>query len=131
MPTEPKLATVFYDGACPLCRAEIDHYGGQDVEGKLRFIDVSRPQEGLACGLTRQQAMARFHVLGADGTLVSGAAAYVSIWKLLPKWRWAARLATLPGMMMVLEGAYRSFLPLRPTLSRTFGWLRSRRSAGS
>ncbi len=62
--------------------------------------------------------MARFHVGVADGRVLSGAAAFVAVWAQLPKWRWAARAASLPGALAALELGYRMFLPLRPLLSR-------------
>lgn len=112
--------TVYFDGSCPLCQAEIAHYRGQDGASQLSFRDVSQPGEHLAPDLVREQAMARFHVRRSDGQLVSGAAAFVSIWRLLPRWRWAARIAALPGMMALLKGAYWLFLPARPALASAF-----------
>jgi predicted DCC family thiol-disulfide oxidoreductase YuxK len=119
---DPSL-TVYYDGACPLCRAEIAHYRGQRGAAALHFVDVAA---GGACGadLTPAQALARFHVRDANGRLASGAAGFVAIWQRLPGWRWAARLAALPGVTPLLEAGYRAFLPLRPALSRRLGpWL--------
>ena len=109
---------VYFDGSCPLCRAEIDHYSRQEGADALLFYDIS---EGVPEDLTREHAMARFHVRNIDETLVSGAAAFISIWRVLPNWRWAARVATLPGMMNFLEVTYRMFLPVRPVLSAMFG----------
>ena len=115
--SEPRK-TIYYDGACPLCTLEIAHYQKQQGAENLCFRDVSRADETPGADLTREQALARFHIRQADGTLLSGAAAFVAIWDDLPKWRWAARLARLPGILPIMEVGYRLFLPLRPALAR-------------
>lgn len=120
MQTETSKSTIYFDGSCPLCRAEIAHYRGTDREGALSFVDVSATDAGLPDGLTQLQAMQRFHVRAANGQLVSGAVAFVEVWSRLPRWRWAARAAALPGAMTVLELGYGLFLPIRPLLSRLF-----------
>ena len=120
MPPQVSKSTVYFDGSCPLCRAEIGHYRRQDSDGKLCFVDVSRTTETLPVVLTRQQAMKRFHVLAGDGQLLSGAAAFVDVWSRLPRWRWAARAAALPGAMTMLELGYGLLLPVRPILYRLF-----------
>jgi predicted DCC family thiol-disulfide oxidoreductase YuxK len=113
--------TVYYDGACPLCSIEIRHYAGQAGAERLCFVDASASGAETGPGLPRADAMKRFHVRQADGRLLSGAAAFIAIWERLPAWRWAARLARLPGVTAVLEFAYRLFLPVRPLLSRLAG----------
>jgi predicted DCC family thiol-disulfide oxidoreductase YuxK len=112
---------VYFDGACPLCQAEINHYRKQEGAGAICFLDVSRSEETLAVDLTKQQAMKRFHVRCNDGLLLSGAAAFVAVWSTLPRSQRAARLAALPGILTILEVAYRLFLPVRPILSKLFG----------
>jgi len=112
--------TVYFDGACPLCQAEISHYRKQEGADAICFLDVSRSEETVAVDLTRQQAMKRFHVRGSDGLLLAGAPAFVAVWSTLPRWRLAARLATLPGILTILEVAYRLFLPVRPAVSKLF-----------
>jgi predicted DCC family thiol-disulfide oxidoreductase YuxK len=114
MDAEGKKSTIFFDGSCPLCRAEISHYRDIDEACGLSFVDISAPHAATPDGITRQQAMARFHVR-------------VEVWRRLPGWRWLARLAALPGGVAVLELAYRSFLPVRPVLSRLFARLTRRK----
>lgn len=110
--------TVLYDGACPLCRAEIGVYRGLPSDTPLCFADVSAPSQALPAGLSRDQLLARFHVQHADGTVESGARAFLALWATLPGWRWLARLGGLPGMPRLMEGLYRLFLVFRPALQR-------------
>lgn len=121
MQPETLKSTVYFDGSCPLCRAEIGHYRREDNSGALCLVDVSQTNDSLPADLTQQQAMKRFHVLAGNGQLLSGAAAFVEVWSRLPRWRWAARAAALPGAMTMLEFGYRYFLPIRPLISRLFG----------
>ena len=67
---------------------------------------------------TREQLLARFHVMDRDGQLISGAQAFLALWAALPGWRWLALAGRLPGASWVLERMYRLFLKLRPTLQR-------------
>lgn len=110
--------TVYYDGSCPLCSVEIKHYASQKGSNGIAFVDVSVPEANVGPGLTSHEAIKRFHVRLPNGRLVSGARAFALIWEQLPRWHWAARLARVPGVIQVLEYAYKIFLPLRAQLSR-------------
>jgi predicted DCC family thiol-disulfide oxidoreductase YuxK len=62
--------------------------------------------------------MARFHVRQKDGRLLSGAAAFVALWLLMPGWRWLGKIGSLPGVTPLLELLYRGFLRIRPYIQR-------------
>ncbi len=123
---EAEGPTLYFDGSCPLCSAEIDHYASRDGSDQLTFVDVSAKDADLGTGLECGDAMRRFHVRLPDGTLLSGARAFVAVWASLPGWAGAARLAKIPGAMSVLEVAYRAFLPVRPVLSKLAAYLGAR-----
>ncbi len=110
--------TLYHDGSCPLCRREIDHYRRQAGADGLAFVDVSDPRATVGPDLDRAGAMARFHVRMPDGTLRSGAAGFLAVWRRLPRWRWLAGLARVPGVLPLLEAGYRLSLPVRPVLAR-------------
>ena len=118
--------TVLYDGACPLCRREIGLYRGLDAMQPVEWRDVSAADAVLPDGGTRDAYLARFHVQRADGTVLSGAAAFIALWSVLPGWRWLARLGRLPGMTGALEVVYCLFLRVRPTMQRVMRRLEAR-----
>jgi predicted DCC family thiol-disulfide oxidoreductase YuxK len=129
---DPELSksTVYFDGSCPLCQAEIGYYRRKDQAGALCFVDVSETGAVTPERVTQRQAMERFHVRAIDGRILTGAAAFVEVWTRLPKWRWAARAACLPGAMGALEFGYRTFLPVRPFVSRLLGRILQLRAVG-
>ncbi|MBM4226238.1 MAG: DUF393 domain-containing protein [Gammaproteobacteria bacterium] len=117
---EDEQLTVLYDGACPLCRREILHVKNlaqHRPESGLCFLDLSRMDaEPLLPSTERSMLLARFHVQRPDGSKISGAAAFVAMWRRLPGWRWLAKLSDLPGMLVLMEWVYRAFLRVRPAL---------------
>ena len=109
--------TVYYDGACPLCQREIAMYQCMDGSEAIRWHDVSTDGTG-AEDLATSDAMARFHVRRADGTLVSDARGFFEVMKTIPRLRWLGHMLSVPPIPWIAEGAYRLFLPLRPALKR-------------
>ena len=107
--------TVMFDGACPLCRREVGVYQALSPLQPVAWLDVSQASVDLAPA-DRARYLARFHVRRQDGQLLSGAAAFVALWRTMPGWRWLGRVGALPGVTPVLELLYRGFLRVRPRL---------------
>ena len=110
--------TVFHDGSCALCRREIALVQGMTAKSDIAFIDVSHRDGEAAPGLTADAAMRRFHVRRADGTLLSGARAFIELWCRTPRFAWVKHLAQWPGVVSVLDVGYSGLLIIRPPLSR-------------
>jgi predicted DCC family thiol-disulfide oxidoreductase YuxK len=92
--------TVFYDGACPMCRREIAHYRRLRGADRLCWIDIAGDPAPLADhGLDRAAAMARFHVLDRHGQWQTGAWGFAELWAQLPAYRWLA--GTLRGLRLL------------------------------
>lgn len=111
--------TVYFDGSCPLCRREIGFYKNSAGADQIRWEDISRVLDGQVAGdLSCQQAMARFHVRAADGSLKSGAAAFVELWLSLKNWYWLGWMFAHPPGVWFLEKCYVGFLRIRPAIQR-------------
>lgn len=116
---DPAQLTVYFDGACPLCRREINIYRSLRGADSIAWVDVSsQHNEQLGSDLTRDAALKRFHVRRHDGRLASGAAAFAHLWMALPLLSWPGRLLSLSGIRHAAEVFYRGFLAVRPLLQR-------------
>ena len=121
---DTRSLTVWYDGDCPICTAEIGLMRRLDRASAIEFVDLSLPG---ACPTDRNARLARLHAQPRGGRLVAGAAAFVSMWRVLPALRPLAVLASPPPVLWLLERAYRLFLRLRPALQVAVRWGLGRR----
>ncbi len=111
--TSAAPCTVYFDGGCPLCRREIAHYRGRHGAESIAWVDAAAcAPEALGADLSRSAALARLHVRRPDGSLVTGAAAFATIWRQLPGYRWLGFAVRGPGLRL-LDLAYGGFLRLR------------------
>ena len=102
--------TVFFDGGCPLCRREIQHYRRLDLGERVRWVDITAAGEVLARhGIDPAAAMQRLHALNERGEVVTGVAAFLVVWRQLPGYRHLARLLERLGLTPVLDRAYARF----------------------
>ena len=106
--------TVFFDGACPLCRREIGFYQRRHSLSDVSWVDVSDcSQSDLPNGLTREQVLARFHVILPDDSVHSGPRGFGVIWTRMKGFSWLGKMLQLDGLQPVLELLYRGFLIVR------------------
>lgn len=119
IPTDPRAAAeVFYDGGCPICRREIATYRRLPGLEEARWTDVTDSAGRLPAGVDRDAALARFHVRRRDGEVAAGFAAFVAIWRAVPRLRWVARVLDRQPFLALGEAAYRGFLAVRPLWRR-------------
>ena len=111
--------TVWYDGACPLCRGEIAMMRRLDTRRAIAFVDVSGVSAS-SCPIDTADLLARLHA-SEDGKLLSGAAAFAAMWRAIPLLRPLGLVARSPGVLALLERLYLGFLRVRPRLQRLAG----------
>lgn len=111
-----RAAAVYYDGDCPVCRAEIATYRRMRGADRVDWRDVNSAP--LPEGLERETALARFHVTRTDGQVVSGFRAFLAVWRVHPRLRLVAVALDRAPFTWIGEGAYRLFLAVRPLWRR-------------
>ncbi len=113
--------TVYFDGACPVCSREIAMYRRQVGASAIAWVDATTcASANLGTDLSRQGALARLHVRTADGELTSGARAFTTLWRHLPRTAFLGRLLSHRPLLAILEVGYRVLLVVRRS------WRRSR-----
>ena len=110
---------VFYDGSCPICAREMGYYQKIAPSEQIQWVDVSSCTESvLPSGLTREAALARFHVELAEGRVVDGARAFTELWTAIPRLRLLGLTLRRPPLVWGLELGYTVFLNVRPKLQQ-------------
>ena len=113
--------TLFYDGACPLCQAEILFLSGRNQVGLLNFVDInSKAYDPLKVGVSCEEALAAMYGQYADGTLIHGITVFPEAYRRaeLPTLAW---IFSRKSMQPVLEMGYRFFAKNRHAISRVLG----------
>ena len=101
---------IIYNGSCPICSREVNGYAryAQARALPLTFTDLTATDLD-ALGLTPDEAAERLHVLH-EGKLVAGVDAFVILWAEMPRFRWLARLVTLPMIYPIAVFVYDQIL---------------------
>jgi predicted DCC family thiol-disulfide oxidoreductase YuxK len=106
MTTQHSTYTVYYDGACPLCRSEMGVLMRRNAAGHLRFVDIAQPGfDAAALGVTHAALMARLHVRRPDGGWLVGVPAVQAAYAATGHRRIAAALAR-PVVARLARPAY-------------------------
>jgi len=97
---------VLYNGDCPVCSVEIDHYAkySQAHALPLAYDDLSTC-DLARWGVSREEAAKRLHVM-QGGEIYAGIPAFLVLWREMPRYRWLARLVGLPGVRQVASVVY-------------------------
>jgi predicted DCC family thiol-disulfide oxidoreductase YuxK len=113
--------TLFYDGACPLCQAEILFLSGRNQANLLGFVDInSKAYDPLKVGVSCEEALAAMYGQYADGTLINGVTVFPEAYRRadLPTLAW---IFSRKSMQPILKIGYRFFAKNRHAISRVFG----------
>jgi predicted DCC family thiol-disulfide oxidoreductase YuxK len=116
----PEL-TLYYDGQCPLCVAEVEFLQSRVSQGQLTFVDVTQTGfEAAGHNISCEAAMAQIHGRTADGEVLVGVPVFARAYQLanLPVLAW---LLSRRWLMPLLQPAYVLFAKHRQAISKRIG----------
>ncbi len=117
---EPEL-TLFYDGQCPLCVAEIEFLQSRSTKDQLAFVDVTQTGfEAAGHQISCDAAMAQIHGRTAEGQVLVGVPVFATAYR-LAKLPFLAWLLSRRWLMPVLQPAYVLFAKHRQAISKRIG----------
>jgi len=122
--------TLLYDGACPICRVEMDRLAQRDSLRRLVFVDITQPGfDAAGYGTTLEEMQRLIHAVRADGTLVAGVEVFRLAYGAVGLGALLAPTA-LPGLAPWFERAYAVFARNRYAVSALLEPLLVRMAAG-
>lgn len=95
--------TLYYDGRCPLCQAEITFLANRNDQLLLSFVDVNSSEfEPSSLGVSCEQALSAMYGQFEDGHLLQGAPVFAHAYR-------RARLPLMAGFLsiQILQPAFK------------------------
>jgi predicted DCC family thiol-disulfide oxidoreductase YuxK len=113
--------TLFYDGACPLCQAEIIFLSGRNQANLLDFVDINSERfDSQKLGISCEAALAAMYGQFASGKLIQGVSVFPEAYRRanLPRLAW---FFSRKPLQPFLKLAYLFFAKNRHAISSLLG----------
>lgn len=115
--------TLYYDGSCALCDAEMQNLMLRNSAGQLKFVDISAPEvDELPAGTRREELMTVIHAQRADGTLLRGVDVFRHAYRAV-ELDWVSRSLELPVLGTLADRLYPWLARHRQHFPRPLAWL--------
>ena len=86
---------VYYNKSCNICRAEINLYKKQNIEG-IEWVDITDNIVAEKNTLKDNKTLLRRLHVEEDGQVFGGAKAFLLVWKKIPKYKFLYTFFKLP-----------------------------------
>jgi len=101
---------VYYNSACPVCKAGIESQKGKSSSCEIQWADVHEDNELVSeIHADLEFVRERLHVVDERQEVHAGFDAFLAIWKNSPTERWKARIFGLPVIKQLCRIAYNLF----------------------
>ena len=105
-----KPIEVYYNSACPVCKAGIDGQKGKAASCEIAWRDVHHDNKAATeVASDIEFVRERLHVVDEHGELKVGADAFLALWRNTPQDAWKVRLLGSPLIKPLAIAAYNVF----------------------
>jgi predicted DCC family thiol-disulfide oxidoreductase YuxK len=113
--------TLFYDGACPLCQAEIQFLSRRNQARLLDFVDINSEHfDSAKIGISCEQALAAMYGQYESGVLIQGVTVFSEAYR-RADFPFLAWVFSRKSLQSIWQLAYRFFAKNRHAISRILG----------
>ena len=89
------IMKVYYNNSCKICKAEIDLYKKEETQ-EINWIDITNNKIAeKETSKDSKQLLRRLHVKDGE-QVIGGAAAFLLLWKKIPKYKFLYNFFKLP-----------------------------------
>lgn len=104
----PDKPQVFFNSACPVCRAGSDAMQSCDL--RVEWVDVAATPDAVEqTNASLDAVRERLYFKDEAGRVHIGADAFAELWLRTPKLRWLGGLLALPGVRALARLGYNAF----------------------
>jgi predicted DCC family thiol-disulfide oxidoreductase YuxK len=108
--TDESKIKVYYNSACPVCKAGIEGQMGKESACEIQWNDVHKENELVTeVNSELEFVRERLHVVDENGNLQVGFDAFLTIWRNSPRETWKATIFGLPGVKQLSHLGYNIF----------------------
>ena len=96
---------VYYNNSCSICRAEINIYKKQNIED-IEWIDITKNKSAeIETSKNDKTLLRRLHIKEKN-EIISGAKAFLLIWKKIPKYKFLYNIFSTPVIFTLFSWGY-------------------------
>jgi len=96
---------VYFNNSCNICKAEINLYKKQDVHD-IEWVDITNNKNAeLETKKNDKTLLRRLHVED-KGKIISGAEAFLLVWKKIPKYKFLYTFFKMPVIFTIFSYLY-------------------------
>ena len=96
---------VYFNNSCKICRAEINLYKKENIK-EIDWVDITNNSNAeIETSKNDKELLRRLHV--KDGNkIIGGAAAFLLVWKKIPKYKFLYKIFKLPIIFTIFKYVY-------------------------